>query len=314
MKRKGLSIVIKAVFFLGVIGAVTGYVSEKYAETLYYKTANGCYKFQNVPLDIEVANLGASQSLYGFEYDVFEGYQAMNFALAAQTFEYDYAIAETYISHIKKGAVMYIPIALYSMYQQGDEIDSIQYRYYEFLPDRNNPGWNFNDAILYEYFPALTAGNNLLKIFNDDTEIPDVDEKLPNGYVQDDEMRVYAGIQAAEIHKEYIGEQKLSKQYLYLVKIIELCQKNDITPIMLVMPYTQEYIDAFDDAFWNKFYKDIQNTSEQYQCELYDYTKSDFCRHPEYFNDTTHMTKKGSIAFSEDILERTISDGYLEEK
>ena len=87
MKRKGLSIVIKAVFFLGVIGVVTGYVSEKYAETLYYKTANGCYKFQNVPLDIEVANLGASQSLYGFEYDVFEDYQAMNFALAAQTFE-----------------------------------------------------------------------------------------------------------------------------------------------------------------------------------------------------------------------------------
>ena len=314
MKQNKIKIVGKMLLFLSIIAAVVTYVNHAYVQTNYYKNLNSCYKFQIVPDEIEVANLGASQAVYGMNYDVYDGYVSMNFALAAQTLEYDYAVLKTYIDKMADQSVIYIPIAVYSMYQQGDEIESIELRYYQFLSNENMPDWNLDDAIIYKYFPCLSAGSDIMYIFHDTEELSEINEKLENTYIEDDESRVCLGIKSAEIHQEYIGKQELSKQYDALIKIIELCKERNVTPILLVTPYTQEYIDALGEDFWTQFRSDLNDLSMEYDCPLYDYTTSEFCQHAEYFNDTTHMNENGSIAFSKDLLERTIMDGYLEEK
>ena len=114
------------------------------------------------------------------------------------------------------------------------------------------------------------------------------------------------------------GEEGYKYNHDYLMKIISLCNEHKIFPVVVTCPVpdlTSEYY--AETGFFEK-YEDFKNVilSEAHQngmnCEWYDYSRSpDFCHDYTNFKDISHMTPKGSLAFTKDILLRVKNQNIL---
>jgi hypothetical protein len=70
-------------------------------QTNYWKLQNSVDKFNAVPHNIQLANLGSSHGTDGFDYTGIP-YRTFNFALGGQHYPYDYAILNQYINDFEK--------------------------------------------------------------------------------------------------------------------------------------------------------------------------------------------------------------------
>ena len=110
-----------------------------------------------------------------------------------------------------------------------------------------------------------------------------------------------------------VGLTEKSKEYL--LKIIELAQKEDISLLFIAAPYTENYYDRIA-------YKEIEEIAADYGIEFIDYNLIYEEMNIDYstdFNDFSHLNYAGSVKFTErlgeDLKERfSLSDHRQDKK
>ena len=70
-------------------------MNQAYIHTNAFRTMNNIEKFENIPDNIEICNLGSSHGQNSFVYYVIEEV-GFNFALSSQDFYYDYQLLKKY--------------------------------------------------------------------------------------------------------------------------------------------------------------------------------------------------------------------------
>ncbi len=90
--------------------------------------------------------------------------------------------------------------------------------------------------------------------------------------------------------------------------ILDFCEANGITPVLITTPYTSYYYKQVPPEFKKEFREVISAIAGSHGISYYDYSEdSRFGTHLEYFSDADHLNETGARLFM-DILEKEIPE------
>lgn len=259
--------------------------------------------------DIQICNIGSSHAEYAFNYDKFSdqyGYNCFNFAMSSQTYNYDYAIMSMYKENFADDCVMFIPVSYFSFNNEvinDTERESLQAKYYTFLSPKYIPDYDPYVDIVTHYFPILSAGEDIIKIFpslslkalaaeNATATVPSAEE-----FMEKAQNRYHRHMDNKE---EYFLPERIENLY----DILRFCKDNGITPVLITTPYTGYYSDLFSAQFKEEFYQTVHTVAQETGTPYYDYSEDErFSEKLEYFADADHLNTDGAKYFMSIIQE-----------
>lgn len=293
-----------AIIVVCVLGINTIYIKK---DTTDY---SGVLKFQSVPSEIEICNLGSSHGLYGFDYEAVADYTCFNFGLTSQNLSYDYRILYYYQDKISQNAIVFIPVSYFSFW--GNETAQEDFlaknkRYYKFLPADLIKEYDIKTDFYERYFPSLAAYGKLWIVLfakQDENEMAVIKTA--------DEINIEANAMAAytrhianwtdEDGNRIVNQEELDALY----DMIDLCREIDAIPILVTTPYLTEYTDTVEKnspGFYTEFYGLLDRIIEEKGVAYYDYAKDErFCTDYSLFSDADHLNQNGAKKFVDILL------------
>lgn len=280
-------------------------INQRYISTNGFKSLNDTQKFMDVPTGIEIANLGNSHGLHAFYYEE-SNVKGFNFALPAQIFYYDYQILQQYADHIKKGAVVLIPVSYFSFQAdtRGDRFMEGNPRYYRFLDPKRIKFFSLADLIRYRFFPVISAEKNLSYILHDKGTDKNYWEIQTSSMAP--EKMAKDGEETAERHLGFIHNGKMfeDENTQYLEKIIAYCQQQGFRPVLITTPYTAYYNQHFPEEVLAAFRQQVMSIARKYDVIYLDYSHDErFSGNGRLFIDSTHLNLPGRKQFSKTVWE-----------
>lgn len=279
-----------------------------YKNTRFYRSENEMNVFENIPYELELANLGSSHGLYGIKYDSVPEINAHNFALKMQPYFYDYAILKKYVNHFSKEAVILIPVSYFNVLGHFD-YSNFRKRYYRILGKKEMDFWSFKEDLIYSKFPILIAGTDLLHIVNDISKEESSPYYERTSYLESDTLHKfckdrYDALTAEEFNK---GEEGYKRNLISVSKIIDFCYLNNLIPVIITTPIN-EYLNSLyeeDGIFIPSYERFTSDLCKKYPDLLYlDYSHDiRFSTHNELFADGDHLNNNGAELFTKIIIE-----------
>lgn len=292
-------IIYIAVLCVCIVGLNNIYMHLNPSDSDYVK------KFNNVPSNIEICNLGSSHSLFGYNYeDIEDDYTCFNFALTSQTPSYDYRIMQYYEDKLQEGCIVFINVSYFSFIgideEQGDDFDSKNQRYYHFLPSEYIKNYNFFTDLFVAKLPILNARIDLIEVILDRKKDGHTNwEQTTNSIdVQSDSEAAYN----RHLVKNKIDENGNviinSKELDAVYAMIDMCKENGWKPVLVTTPFLEEY----SNQVWTKspefiplFYSIIDKMAEETDIDYFDYSRdAEFATRYDYFMNSDHLNKEGA--------------------
>lgn len=283
------------------------YQSIRYRDNAAYTEE----KFINVPDNIQIANLGSSHGVFGFDYSDYEGeYTTFNFALTSQTLSYDYRILQQYEDNLQENGVVFIVISNFSFgfnEESQPDFQSKNQRYYSFLEPQYIKQFNREQYIKTKFFGVLFEEPENVAVNIIKSNQKGHDSYQPGGADFDYEKDAVAAHER-HLHLDDDGNLAIEKEEVdALYGIIELCKKHNIRPILVTTPFREEYNNLYDDEFYKQFHEIIDKVCAEENVEYYDYSHdSRFAHSYEYERNADHLTPMGAITFTDILIEEHI--------
>ena len=222
-----------------------------YLNSREWKTKYGIEKFNDVPSEIDIANLGSSHAVEGLEYNIpeLEKFTCFNFGLHQQTLEYDWYIFKKYSKKFKKNSVLLINLSTFETNGLVNENNSSLSRYYLFLERKTFPHLNFKDYLMIKYFPLFTLNNpieDLGKVFFPKKNSP-ITQKFYSVENSEESLKMCKYLLDGWKKLFPPSDEGLSNNLKYLSQILEECRRNDIIPILITFPLTKDVNDYLEE-------------------------------------------------------------------
>lgn len=280
---------------------------------------NNTKKFENVPYNIQICNLGSSHGLYGFNYEeLSKSYTCFNFALNSQTLSYDARILDYYKDHLQEGAIVFVTISYQSLFgipeTEYDDFESKNARYYDFLPKHLIKEYDLKTAFLTK-LPSLYAYETLpLTLIG---HYSDADTELVGWNGAADEFDLPANTDLALAKHLVVGKLDEHGNRIYnheeinaLYNIIETCESVGAIPILITHPYSLIYVNRIDidsPEFFDDFYAVIDKVTADTGVAYHNFSKdSRFYNDYTYFRDTDHLNKSGATLFTHILMNEIV--------
>lgn len=276
---------------------------EKVMDNPYSDTDKFNY-MDTVYQNIQICNVGSSHGEYSFYYEELSkqsGYECFNFAMASQTYNYDYAVLSMYKDHFADNSILFIPVSCFSFNNEvtnEKEQQSLSTKYYTFLSPKYIPDYDPYVDFVTHRFPILSAQEDIVKIFPKLTMKVFAEE---NNAPNPDEFREKAN-NRYQRHMENKEEYFMPERIDALYNVINFCKDNNITAVLITTPYTSFYNELFPQDFTSKFQETINQVSQDTGTPYYNYSNDErFSNHLEYFSDGDHLNTEGSVVFMDTI-------------
>lgn len=311
MRRGLLFILLCALIFLGV--------NQRYKESVFYRSIEGIYRYENIPQGLQIVNVGSSHGEYGIDYQEYrKKYRCFNFAFSSQMLDTDLLMLETYRKDLSENCVVIIPVSYFSFYMDAEDQFSKQLsRYYRVLDYTLIPQRNVGDLLQYRIFPILTAGKNVSRVFKRSKK--PLSYEPPGGNIPEDEDLSALGEKNAKRHLVYIDSDddtldKQEHQVLALKKMLAMVKANKWKAVVITTPllvyYDQWFSPDFKRLQEQRILSAIQDGNED--AVYLDYSGHEvFYNNTEYFFDTDHLNKSGRIRFTELLINDLQERGML---
>lgn len=274
-------------------------------------------KFQTIPKQIEVSNLGNSHGLYGYCYDNVSDYTCFNFGLVSQSLDYDYRLLEQYQSNLADGGVMFISLSYFALFgkdeSEYEDFASLNKRYYKILSSKYIKHYSLKDDLLVSVFPVMGTTDNILydiatgeergRIVMDlwEQDLLEVSRETIDTDAENTCRRHMAN-KIDDDGKWIINQGNLDALY----SIIALCKEKNITPILITPPYLGEYVDMIKNEypnFFDEFYDIIDVIKKDTGITYHDYSNdSRFKDEYGLFFSVDHLNRQGALKFTDIVF------------
>lgn len=257
---------------------------------------------------VDILTLGSSHGKFGIKLDK---KNQMNLSLESQRFYYDFKMLEKYEKKIKEGAIIIIPLSVFSFYENEEFFNGETYKNYINLLEKKdirkkikNSEYFFtrNFSILYPPSRLIETLKYLLK------------EKLKKKYIyygknlRGAELKKTA-LETAKGHSTDLKEEYEKNGINSLNNILNYSHKRKYKVIFVVTPYWYEYTDELErienNIFKNKIYNNLKEVEKKQDIKYifldYSYDKR-FINNEEFFMDDDHLNEKGAEYFTEILL------------
>lgn len=274
-------------------------------------------KFQNIPNGIEVCNIGASHSEYGFCWEDYQDeYVTFNFALSGQSHYYDLQILNQYRDKLAKNSVVFIVIS-YPMLNYKNEVDSNNFeskniRYYFFLQDKSIKRfdkWKKLKTLCLPFtfstklYPLIAAyfKEPIDKVWLMTATLEEMKEHV-NGRLQwivDDSKKDGSG-------KVIFSSEAIDSIY----EMIECCNECSAKAILITPPFPRIYSEKMNNEvpeYVAGFKETIAKIQNDTGVAYYDYSMDErFLDNIEYFLNSDHLNKTGAKKFTKIVMEEIV--------
>ena len=294
-------------------------------------------KFDSVPENIDLANLGSSHAYIAFDYstNVFKEMKCFNFALFQQTLDFDHAILKQYINKFKKNGILIICLSPFETNGIPDyEFDlNSKLRYYQFLKPQYieffsikemlyshclsifsspHPIYELKEAvkawyektIRREHYQALTSDENF------ESEISS------NTYAEVSEEEKI--LQAENLVKHWtktIPPSPKGKEFNlhYIDSIIDLCRNKNLKTVVVTPPISKEvFLELNKNCTYyslSVFYEELE---KKYPETLFLNYVDLYFEKAHLLGDNNHLNKKGAREFSKTLYLDMKESGFFQ--
>ncbi|MCR5053306.1 MAG: hypothetical protein K6A69_00505 [Lachnospiraceae bacterium] len=302
----------KTAAFLLIMAVIVLSINALY-EHMDLSDKDNTNKFRSVPKGIEICNLGASHGLLGFNYENVEDHTCFNFALVAQSLSYDKIILNHYKDHIKKGAVVFIPVSFFTLFGS-DETEDAEFeeknkRYYKFLKPSEVKEFDFETYLFTRYLRSTTDIEDLFTVLSGGTRADFYDRW---GMIATPESAFEAAYLTYQnqiaVSRNESYERDINENEVEALKgIIALCNEIGAKPVLITVPVLKEFTDTInyeDPEFMDDFHKIMDDIVKETGAEYHDYSCDErFCTNYMYFMELDHMNRTGAEAFTDMLLD-----------
>lgn len=265
--------------------------------------AEDTIRFRDMPESIDIAVLGTSHGEDAFQYPP-EGFSFFNFALAAQTPQYDAAMLRQFGNRVPEGGLVIVTLSYMSPYWTGTEeaFESRQPRYYRLLRPENIVDASLSRWVLIRAFPLLTLDPPEIAeaLFGPPPEPAVTREEvgqrqLPEDTIPSEQERILRDHWSL-IEPSYPEVNPVMWDAYH--EILDLCAERGWQAVLATPPYPAEYSACFPEGFYEAFRSRAEALAEEYGVPFLDYS-----HHPDYtgshqlFKNLDHLNFQGAEQF-----------------
>ncbi|MGL4523888.1 MAG: hypothetical protein ACRCWQ_15170 [Bacilli bacterium] len=274
-------------------------------ESYDYNIDNQILAFKNNPYPVDIINIGASHSMYGF-YFKHTGLSHVDLALPLQTLEYDYKLLKEYGEHLKPAGVVLVSISQISFVNAVTEDIGNYYR----ILDRDD----IEPLSLVDYYSYLHMPGT-----NSDRLIGAITEKVKEFRWPSHSPWRNDGINYAERKYKLIdsydraakGNNSIEKNMEHLRNIVDWCKEAGYKVVFTMEPVHSSYNEYFTEEVLNRL---VYQYLEEFGNEIPFLNYMDdarFVDQEEYFLDPDHLNSKGRKKYSRIVYEDLKRMGYM---
>lgn len=202
-------------------------------------------KYNNVPNDLDLINLGSTMAAFDFDYSLWtaNGKEGFNFASSPQTLYYDKQVLEQYGGHLKKNGIVLICLAEYSLLVEKYNADDHNYKYYGYLEPERILNYSKKKAKLVKNNPARLDSKiameelkkNVKSILGMDNHSRAVDIYLDARQVMTGWKNEFGWNNEYTLTEEQ--QTTIRQTWGILQNIISYCKENEYRPVIVVLPF-----------------------------------------------------------------------------
>ena len=260
---------------------------------------------------IDVVNLGSNGPKFAFDYKNVKGLHCENWAVGPQSFEYDYVILKKYISKIKPGGTVILPICpgkfFLDKYSKQKKMDI---KYYLILRKNEMEAYSFKEYFMDFKFPILRYKRlkRLIKDYPKDNRLSITSNSMIDKNVEEDAKwwvrkcwNPEFGIDIENM-KELPEKVKLAVEYNInmLSNIANLCFDNNIKLVFAILPVTKALGAFFSDSYVDKYMKQyVGDANIRGDYKLVDYFRDYRFQSKDYYINSFFMNRTGARIFTE---------------
>ncbi|WP_246942921.1 hypothetical protein [Bacillus pinisoli] len=278
---------------------------NKFVKDSYdYNISGAILAFKKHPYPVDIINLGASHSMYGYYFKP-TGLSHLDLALPAQTIEYDFKLLREYGKYLKPGGVVIVSISQITF--ANSETKNIG-NYYKILDRNEIEPFRLLDYYSYLYVPGINSGSfnsalsGKLKKFRWDAHQPWAnDGKNYSG-------RKYEKVEAQ--YREAVENNNIERNMKQLKEIVDYCHEKGYQVILTMEPVHKSYLEYFDEEVMDRlvfqYLKDLK-----LDVPFLNYmSDSRFVNNKEFFIDPDHLNREGRKKYSWIVYEDLKKLGY----
>lgn len=308
-----------------------------YTNSATWKNKYGMNKYDFIPENIEIANLGSSHGFHSFDYSIegFSNKTCFNFAIGQQSLDFDWGIFKQYVNRFKEGSTLIICLSPF-------ETDGIpdykankdsQFRYYGILEKQNFDTFSRQDWFFFNYLALVTSKHPVRDIrdsiaeyltSNKTSSTSLEDFSQPTVFFDDKnyekvplEERLRQANEIVDFWTNIFPPDAKGKEHNlgYLDKIISLGREHNINTVVVTTPVSREvyYVLKTRNTYYDldKFYREL---IEKYpETKFLNYIDLFFGK-DRLFRDNNHLSPEGAIEFSKIIQSDIIGFGFINQE
>jgi hypothetical protein len=270
-----------------------------------YNINHDILAFKKDPHPVDIINLGASHSMYGYYFKP-TGLSHLDLALPAQTIQYDYKLLKEYGEYLKPDGVVIVSISQLTF--ANSEVNYVG-NYYKVLDRTEIEPFSLIDYYSYVYLPGLNSGRfnsalaGKLKKFKWNSHQP-----------WENNGKNYSGRKYEKVEAQYseaVENNNIEQNVKQLREIVDYCSEKGYRVVLTMEPVQQSYQEYFNEEVMNRlvfqYLKDLQ-----LDVPFLNYMSDQrFVDNRDYFIDPDHLNKEGRKKFSRIVYKDLKELGYL---
>lgn len=294
-----LTIIITVVFLLFM--PVNNFVKHSHD----YNIDQQILAFRKHPYPVDIINLGASHSMYGYYFKP-TGLSHLDLALPAQTIQYDFKLLKEYGKYLKPGGVVIVSLSQITF--ANSEAKHIG-NYYKILDRTEIEPFRLIDYYSYLYLPGTNSGSFIsavsgkLKNFKWNAHQPWAN----NG--RNYSERKYEKVEAQ--YREAVENNNIERNVKQLREIVNYCSEKGYRVIVTMEPVHQSYHEYFNEEVMNRLVFQHLKALKLDVPFLNYMSDQRFIDNKEYFIDPDHLNREGRKKFSWIVYKDLKKLGYL---
>lgn len=300
-----LRLFIKLTIIIGVVILLFMPINQFVKDSYDYNIDHDILAFKKQPHPVDLINLGASHSMYGYYFKP-TGLSHLDLALPSQTIQYDSKLLKEYGEHLKPGGVVLVSIS--QMTFANSEAKNIG-NYYRVLDRSDIEPYNIIDYYTYLNLPGTNTGSLSSAITGKLKDLRWNSHQPWSNNGKDYSERKYEKIE--EQYQEAIENNNIEPNVKQLEEIVDYCSDKGYQVVLTMEPVHQSYQKYFNKEVMNRLvFQHLEALN--LDVPLLNYMSDPrFVNKQEYFIDPDHLNSEGRKKFSWIVYEELKRMGYL---
>lgn len=303
-----------------IIGRINSILNSWASKTVWFNSTmqfEGCKAVTSISdFDYVLANLGSSSGYYAFNYDA-AGLKGLNLALPRQSLLTDKEMLRNYFSYLKEGAVVMLPLCLFSSLE-GEDCDFPD-KYYMLLQSESIPNYSWKKKLFVQriynnpikFFPLFSLIYELLRPLKPKKQSLDENqmEADANRWMKDwlSEFCISDFNRGLSlVNKDsYESASKLLKE------IVEFCVSRNLKPVIVIPPISKFLSAKYGEEMRKVLIDDFVNKALTSDVPFLNYLDDAEFLDNYLYRNAYFLNDNGATKFTKRVVQDLKGIGYL---